>query len=423
MGKTAWKSKPNGQMIGAVLSKASQYDVVDKPAIEVYRDITSGKCWRSGLYKEGATTSTKSSFSGAQVIALDFDETETTPQEIVEYSTNKGLEPNFWYYSFSQGIKPNNNYRIVWVLDEVIQEVDYEVLYERILSDSIFSQADHNTKDISRLWIGTNKGGVFIKETPISIEAFKSAIPYVLEGAKKRGIQSRKSRERIIVSDNQEEVIIPTTFEWWRDLKHNCELWNDWISHKYLEYNKRLKLWFNLKAIRYTDENGNELSAEDSKTRTLDIIMRFYDVELYKTSKCNKTQIEAKLYDKTGIAEPIVYNNAYTVSSWYRQLFVSEKLKRQSLEDEDREMDKFIPQVLNESGIKYVECQTESGKTERILQFLAQQDYSQRKIIYAVPTYILIQEARERAKRMGLTDIKTPQKIDYTKELFLFWKE
>ena len=405
--KTAYASKPDQQKISTILQRANQYVVIDETPQEVYKQITSGHCWRPGLYKEGATTSTKESFIGAEVLALDFDDMEAEPQEIVEYCRKLGIEPNFWYYTFRQGQTPLNRYRIVWYLDTFLNQVEYEVLYERLLADKVFTQADHKPKDISRLWIGTNKGGQFIKETPTTISAFDKVLKndIVIE-LKQEKIKKRAEYKQTDI-DTQLSCELSSAVEWWNDLKYNCELWRAWVNQEpYLEYNQRLLLWFNLKNIIYSG-----MTVDESRQRTLDIIMSYYNANVYKGSKCNKTQIEKKLYDKRGIAEPIIFNNSYTVAEWYNTINI--KLERQSLEDEDKQMNDFIPQVLEESGIKYVECQTEAGKTERILQYLSKQDYSKRKIIYAVPTYILIQEARERLKNMGFTDVKTPQKIDY----------
>ena len=96
----------------------------------------------------------------------------------------------------------------------------------------------------------------------------------------------------------------------------------------------------------------------------------------------------------------------YTVADFFRDTPDTKTLSRKieqpnyiSIAELDSVMDELFPQYMNEPGNTYIKAQTGSGKTERAISWLLQQDYKTQKFIYAVPTYKLAEEFYERLKK------------------------
>ena len=111
--------------------------------------IGEGRCWRNGNYDLNYRSFKKKYVVDSHFIVLDFDAVKRTPKQMCNI-----MEPNFWYYTLSQGVKPGNNFRMVWVLTEAIGPQDFAFVYEWFLKK--FPLADRNVKDISRMWYGGN---------------------------------------------------------------------------------------------------------------------------------------------------------------------------------------------------------------------------------------------------------------------------
>lgn len=430
-GRVKWNHKPHSkadkdatpeqQMEIVECQRPQHYQIVEVSPQQIFTLICEGRCWRAGLLKDGAKNFTKASFLGSRIVALDFDTCETTPQEVVEYCKSQDIEPNFWYYSFSQGKKPLNNYRIVWVLAEPISVSEYEALYLAFLRDAVFSQADPKCKDISRLWHGTRNGGQFIKETPIDFKKF-DIFPRLEEKKEKKKKESISIYEDEEQADTEQAFIMERySFPWDFYLSDVCDLWDKWRHKDYLHHTQRLLLFSQLKCLKYAKSIGKSL---------LDEIMKYYDADLYKDSGCNKEQIKYFLNTKYRVPNNklVFYNGKeYTIAEWFisGDYLTRDKAKeryritREQLKDE---ADKKIPIMLEQDGIQYIECQTEAGKTERIINYLASLDLTQVKIIYSIPTYILIDEFIKRITNKGVSRdvIFSPRKVEYSAEDLLY---
>ena len=427
IGGIKWEHKPNTKQEIAECQSVSHYITKEATPSKMYEWITQGRCWRAGVLKPKAYNFKKESFAGAQVLALDFDEFSQSPPETVNYCRQLEIEPNFWYYSFSQGTKPFYNYRVVWVLNRLLSQEEYESLYKRILADEVFSKSDPATKDLNRLWYGTNKGGEFIKEELIDFSKFDIFQSEDIKPAKR----GNKKETELEQAEIPTQFIMKNDFNWSGDLAGVCDLWDKWTSGVYLHYPQRLLLFSELKMIRYETNTERENKERENKHKFLNEIMAYYNPVLYEGSKCNRREIAYFLSDKTrfGIDKKIVRYNGkeYTIADYFnsgayleRRRNKKKKVPRITREELKLKADEIIPQALNSKGINYVDCQTEAGKTERILDFLATQDYTQKKIIYAMPTHILLKEAIARANRKGITNIIYPRKVDYSDEDLLY---
>ena len=417
----------------AAYQKKQNYDFYNDISIDTAaRLIGNGHAWRAGLYKEGIGTFKKSEVIGSQIIALDFDSCEVEPQTIINYAETIGLLPNFWYYSYSQGIKPLNNFRIVWCLESQISPKTYEEVYAVMLDTFKEFNPDESTKDCSRLWYGGNSGATIISVKPIK----HSSLGWQLISKKaEEGIQIRKAiNGKKGCLPEYAELDIPDAVEvlesepWWEMLRRRCPLWDMYERGEYLNYNQRLTLFTNLKFIKYNNNNCSVFKD----------IMRFYIPDVWKGHSFDEKQLLSMLSDKTLRPIPIVRadgiqvikdnKNLYRGSSYdiksnhtknedtknlYKNyLTVPEYLKQSggtllnptpkvTLEELDAWMDVNVPEILSTPGMTYLKSQTGSGKTERILRYLAQLNLYEKKVIYAAPTHAGLREFEERFKALS----------------------
>ena len=278
IGKKKWQSKPNKTEVAEVCQSVGHYVEREASIEQAYKWILEGRCWRSGVLEDYNKGFIKSNVKEAYIIALDFDTCETKPEEMIEYCRSIGMEPNMWYYSFSQGIKPNNNYRIVWVLDKPIKTDRYETIYKGLLQDSYFAASDKACSNINRLWFGTCNGGELLNNEPINIRKFDI---YAID--EPQAVKKKKIKEDAAQGRTQKDFIMPNVgFTWWLYLDNVCDLWDRWREGKYLNYNQRLVLFTELKCLRYP---------EQLKESILNKIMEYYNVKVYETHSCNRQQI------------------------------------------------------------------------------------------------------------------------------------
>lgn len=190
--KFAADRKPQGKEV-TKYQRINNYQTQNLTIEEVYERCATGYAWRAGVYKEGATGFSKRFVEGSYIIALDFDEVQHTPKEVYEYAVEIDLPPSFYYWSYSQDPKfdarkckksassdiyiPNTqnicknvhqnnryktgyNYRIVWVVDQMMTKQEYEGIVTALI-EYVFADYDPDpaTKDISRLWFGGLVGG------------------------------------------------------------------------------------------------------------------------------------------------------------------------------------------------------------------------------------------------------------------------
>lgn len=416
VGKKKWLEKPNNTQVPTICQNIGHYVKREVSIAQGFQYITEGRCWRAGILKDGATSLTKGNFIGAQIFALDFDSCDYTPEELVAYCQSITIPPNFWYWSFSQGgKKPKNNFRLVWVFSAAITAKQYEALYKAILQDSMFSAADKATKDISRLWFGTSKGGNLISETPIDYDRFDI---FVRTEAADDSTAEKRTKTYYQGKTAQDFIMDREDFDWDNALRGVCDLWDRWISKEYLHYQQRLLLFTELKCLKYADGIN--------KT-TLDKIMSYYDADLYAGSKCSRTEISYFMSNYTSdCVENILVrldDEEYTISEYFNSGAYIRKLEanegpRITREELKKQADELIPATLAAKGIHYIECQTEAGKTERIIRYLCGLDFSDKKVIYSVPTYKLINEFLIRLEKAGfdMSYIHYPKKVDYSEE-------
>ena len=424
VGRVPWEHKPTRENGEIVECQRRQHYVVREASAEMfYKWVSEGRCWRAGTLKEGAKDFKKTSFIGSQIIALDFDNSDKQPEAIVDYAKSLGIEPNFYYYSFSQGKKEGYNFRVVWILDKVIEVKEYEALYAAIQRDKVFASADKATKDISRLWFGTRNGGELLRVEPIELDRF-SVFAYEVKNIDKAqkteikdivGLEVVEEDDYVLplidTNNTKEQIYLP----WYELLRGKCDLWDKWVNGEYLHYSQRLLLFTELKKLKYPAniQNGKHSIFQD--------VMCYYDAQLYSDSKCDEREIRYFLTNRTSKANNPIVCGKWTIAEFFRSgaysTFKQEK-KRISREQLQQEADKAVYETLNRAGIDYVDCQCEVGKTERILNYLRDVDLTQKKVIYAVPRYNLLDEFIKRAEGKGISrDIMCyPRKIDYTAE-------
>ena len=399
--KAGFKQKPTDKGTIAGLQKPANYTFDDVEGIEdIAAIIGSGKAWRAGLYDEGIQSFKKANVKAAQIIALDFDSCPSTPQEILDYAESIGIAASAWYYSYSQGKKDGYNFRILWVLAEEIKHIQYETIYKNLLEQFKQYNPDTSTKDASRLWFGTASGVNVVcrKPLPLSVIGWLGVCEKL-----KAGQTTQKAKKAVKACENEyyneaanadlEPLYIPASMPWFDMLKRKCWLWDKWISGEYLNYNQRLRLFTNLKYLRYNDGNLSIVS------KVLEYYKKFQSV--YEGHTCNEEQIRSMFLNTTLYAMPIVKTEGeerITVKEYLDKgnATIHNDEHKITLEELDRQLNLLFPQFLDDDRIVYIDAQTACGKTHRVIEWLLRQDLTRKKVIYSVPQYINISEFEER---------------------------
>ena len=362
-----------------------------------YAIITDGRTWRCGRYDlEAAKGFGKSNVIDVQFIALDFDKIAASPRDIVEYAINIGFMPNFYYYSYSQGIKPGNNFRVVWCLAEPITPTMYENLYRLLLEKFSCFNPDKSTKDCSRLWYGNyGQGGGIVSEQPLSLAniGFINLAALMEEGKAYKDIKNNKKTCIVNFSqlDIPDKVNVP---EGWKNhLNGYCSLWDKWCKGEYLNYNERLVLFTNLKYLEIANSNKN-LSPS-----ILEANPNWKQV--YEGHSFDEAQLLSIMKSKLSPLPIVFYQNKWMTVAEFFKVYTpaAEKItevKKIRINELDAIMDAEMPKLLSSPKSYYIKAQTGSGKTERIIKWMLKQDLKTKKIIYAVPGYNQIIDFKNR---------------------------
>lgn len=362
-----------------------------------YAIITDGRTWRCGRYDlEAAKGFGKSNVIDVQFIALDFDKIAASPRDIVEYAINIGFMPNFYYYSYSQGIKPGNNFRVVWCLAEPITPTMYENLYRLLLEKFSCFNPDKSTKDCSRLWYGNyGQGGGIVSEQPLSLAniGFINLAALMEEGKAYKDIKNNK--KTCIVNFSQlnipDKVNVP---EGWKNhLSGYCSLWDKWCKGEYLNYNERLVLFTNLKYLKIADTTKN-LSPS-----ILEANLNWKQV--YEGHSFDEAQLLSIMKSKLSPLPIVFYQNKWMTVADFFKIYTPAaeritEVKKIRINELDAIMDAEMPKLLSSPKSYYIKAQTGSGKTERIIKWMLKQDLKTKKIIYAVPGYNQIIDFKNR---------------------------
>jgi hypothetical protein len=394
--KSTYAEKPQGRLI-TLLQKPENYTFANHTIAEIARLISEGRAWRAGIYDKGTPSFKKTNAKHAQIVALDFDGASHSPEEVAEYAENIGLPASLYYYSYSQGIKPGYNFRLLWMLAEPITAVQYERIYPALLDTFANFNPDRATKDCSRLWYGSSKQPEVLSRDalPLSTLGWLS----VLRKSEEEGITTAytlRNNKNNLGEDYFAEPLPETayiTVAWWEQLRTRCRLWDKWEKGEYLHYAERLVLFTNLKYLAYGDT---------SKSIYTDIL-QFYNPATYAGHTCDERQIREMLGNRTLRPKPCVMDGGEELTApafFHRQatgkVGIINDSPKITLEELDEALDTNIPELLSNEGIGYIESQTASGKTHRIIRWMMEQDLTKIKVIYSAPTYIVIDEFLQR---------------------------
>lgn len=438
-------SKPQGGQV-AKYQKASNY-VLESVSVEQFAALAAnGYTWRAGIYKDGATSFKKSNALASQIIALDFDGIDSTPYEVAEYAANIGLAANVVYPTFSQNpdtweeakkqaeiytprlddfkyiysrqgpmykneYKNGYNFRLVWCLSEQVEVREYEQAAKVLLEIFNKYNPDKATKDVSRLWFGSAIGAIVLNEQTTDVKQFRASLGQHTVAAK---IADGKTACRALsakggftqdYAELPEQDVVAVEGNWWEGLRRKCPLWDKYEKGKYLDYNERLVLFSNLKYLRRSD----------SAKSIVGDIEQFYKDEVWQGHTFNAEQLRRLMSSSSLKAKPIVkyQGELITVPEYFKipqrdRAVITPKEKEGliTLAELDRWLDENVAAVLDSPGCQYLNSQTGSGKTERIIRYIdSAMPWKKRKIIYAVPHFKGGEEFYERFRAVSDKEI------------------
>lgn len=399
----SFAAKPTERGVIAGLQKPYNYIFAEVESISnIAALIGEGRAWRAGLYDDGIDSFKKANVKGAQILALDFDNCEYEPLEVIQYAEGIGIAPSAWYYSYSQGIKSGNNFRVLWVLEKPLKNIQYETIYGYMLEQFKAYGPDNSTRDASRLWFGTGIGVNVLCNEPIKLSAigWLGVCDKLRENQKTEKVKKAvKGCEKDFYEEPEidlEPLYIDQKKDWKGALTVNCYLWDKWSNGKYLNYNERLTLFTNLKYLKYGNNNISVLK---------DVIEMYYSFEsTYEGHSCNEEQIRRMFKTNTlhavGIVRVAGHDRLLTVKEYFQlenKSYANPADKdKVSLEELDSLLKTEMPKLLGDDKSWYIKSQTASGKTYHVIQWLLKQDLTKKKIVYSAPRYTNLDEFKGR---------------------------
>jgi len=387
--------------------------------------LANGHAWTGAVYNDWNGRRAKENVKAVSCLALDFDQSATSPLDVVEYAQSIGLPPTLAYWSYSQDealippregenwsphiknilckvtktthvkTKAGFNFRVVWVLDKVVEPAFAEE-YTKALMEA-FKQfgPDPSCKDSCRIWFGGRIGTYVFEETPISPVAFAACEALTRYGKVRNDKLLTKASVKPIA-----EVPMPDAVgvdkNWSDFLRTHCRLWDLFVRGYYLNYNQRLALFSNLKFLRPD-------SHKDGKTLIGDIWARVCPAT-YEGHTFTRAQLADMMSNRTLRPMEICFANHRWMTA--PELFrIKDGLPVHPtkpegivpLEELDAALDTLIPAALSSTRNVYFNAQTACGKTERIFNWMRDNvdcpwDPTD-KVLYVVPTHNLALEA------------------------------
>ena len=443
--KFAADHKPQGKEI-AKYQRINNYQTQNLTIEEIYERCSTGYAWRAGVYKEGVTGFSKRFVEGSYIIALDFDEVEFTPKEVYEYAVQIGLPPSFYYWSYSQDplfettfelkiqdsdiyipnteenpqnvhqnytYKSGYNYRLVWVVDQMMTKQEYEGIVAALI-ENVFAAYGPGpaTKDISRLWFGGLVGGGWVSNTPVKLDAFKQYFfEHEIDITTRKDNFKRKKNVKEFIERNPAPTAAIEVNEGWQDyLLTRCFTWKKWVNQEYIPYLDRRNLWANLAWIKYHDPNKH----------IVDDVLAYYEPSKWVGHSNIEEEIRTKMSqpdDWTPRDIVACYDGSYcTVPQFFETwrdnqgtTYIVPDTEKCTLQELDSYLDTTVPQLLANDEFIYFTSQTGSGKTERVIDYLINSNRcGTKKVIYAVPYYTTAKEFVERLEeKQEFTAFKT----------------
>jgi hypothetical protein len=285
------------------------------------------------------------------------------------------------------------NFRVVWCFNEPTDPKTHKEIYETLTGYVFkdFEGVDTSTKNPSRLFFGGNSYAVVVNPEETSLSTLGWA--KVLEAYQKGLSNQNVHRQKNAAAPNWEEIEVPDAIvvgaKWFDKLRPYCALMDKWMKAEYLDYNQRLSLWSNLKFLKRKSNNDSVIKD----------VMFFVDPEVYKNHTFNVKEIQGKFRDSHLKPAPIVFyrGKRMTVPEFFNTFtdapIVPDMTKRKQIKVTNSWMVSNVVPIIKESGFKYLQCQTGSGKTEQAINFIVSDGG---RNIYAAPTHSLAKEIEER---------------------------
>ena len=348
--------------------------------------LRNGHSWRACNAKSGK----KEDVYEAYTVAIDIDDATEPPEEYIKRCGLLGFTPNIMYYTFSHGEDKyvgTFRFRLVWCFENPISPD----LWRKIATVLIrHFHSDEACKNENRLWHGTNKTVEIVNPDYTNPDVFGGLQINAKIDDGVRANDARKSKKDGCKDwtenycGSTDVVKVETNGAWEKELKAVCPLWRMWCEGRYLDYDERLMLWQNLKFLR----------PAKTSVSIIDIAWKYYNDDTYKTHTLTRDQIVDKMRDTSLAPFRICCGNTMTVGEWYtahNQPFKNQ-LERCTLAELDEQMSQ-MPALLENEKTLYITCQTGAGKSQWFRNWAAHT--SKKKIIYAAPTYALLEEQQK----------------------------
>jgi hypothetical protein len=194
---TAFKEKPVGEENNTI----HKMNIVNSTVKELAKELVSGKTVKPGILLGGTSNN---NWVGQQLFFVDVDEANITIKDSLNTAKSLGLKPAIVYKSFSYTDK-HQKHRLVFVANKQIKDKGIAQSIINFLIDAF--KADIRTKNLSRVYYGTNKTDCYLDETAVIDVEYLKAISLLQDDSKIKEIPVFIEAKRSDLSNSQEDVL------------------------------------------------------------------------------------------------------------------------------------------------------------------------------------------------------------------------
>ena len=374
--------------------------------------------WYGGTYNDKLVNE---NVEAINLLAFDFDEGNSTPEEKISILKGYGIEPNLWYSTFSSTIeKPK--FRIVLFLEDPITDIkDHTLIYKAFLN--ILKDADSSCQNPSRHFYGGIESHI-LDHNPISVTTLVDNLNIALissDGGRSRKIFSLNNRYSgnngtFLLEYNRNDQFLPeiknnkkhTTIKGgvkidWEIARKKVKILDKFLSGEWLYHNQLFPLATNMLQVRGGQSLFKETMEKFNKTGKTQYTQNNFNIITY---------LKIKQYPPI----PIYSFSPYEEDSSLHDL-VGEVLEKRgkielvnpivtiSLEEAEQKFRSDFEEILsrkNDAGIYLIKVPPGIGKTELLTNVTA---------TLAFPTHVLKNEV---AQRMKIPFIVSPDAINFS---------
>lgn len=341
-------------------------------------------------------------WKSTQVIGIDFDTNEKSPNETLDILCNHGIHPQFLYSSFNSTEK-HLKYRIVLFLDEPIENLEVrELVYKGLLA--LLPHADKSCANAARIFFGGIKGEIRNTSPIITQSLIDLCAISIISSDKGRGryinpklpIGPKTAENRDFLLDiNRKSPISPTsksasnlpTIEWTVAIER-VRILREFVNGTWLTHPQLFGLATNLYQIKGGQQLMKETMTRYNNSRQTHYTENNFNILTY----LKRVQYPAlSIHSFSPYKEDAELYDLYTeVSDKRGKVDITNPIRRITLKEAELQLTSITKQLESpnaSNAVTLIKIPTGLGKTELLTKIHG---------TLAFPTHLLKNEVGER---------------------------